>query len=188
MAMLGHTDLRKDTLIELDGELYRVVDYSHAAMGRGGAVARVKVKNLLTGALVEKTFRAADKIQSAELERAALQYLYREGNQYYFMDQTSFEQEAIDASKLGEQVNYLADGATVTLLKFQDRVVGIDLPNTVYMKVTECEPGARGDTVTAALKACTLETGLKTQVPLFIQVGDSIKVDTRTGQYLERAK
>ncbi len=188
MALLGHTDLRKDTLIELAGEPYRVLDYSHSAMGRGGAVARVKLKNLLTGAVTEKTFRSADKISAAQIDRASMQYLYHEGSEYFFMDQATFEQEALDTGMLGDQINYLSEGSNVVLLRFQGRLIGVELPNSVFLKVAECEPASKSDTVTAALKNCVLETGLKLNVPLFIQTGDSIKVDTRTGQYLERAK
>lgn len=188
MATLGHTELRKDTLIELSGEPYRVVDYSHAAMGRGGAVARVKLKNLLTGNVVEKTFRTADKIQAAAIGRQTMQYLYREGNDYLFMDESTYEQEAIADKLLSEQAPYIPEGASVMVLKFKDKIIGIELPAAVNLRVTHCEPGVRGDTATAALKACTLETGLNINVPLFINEGDVIRVDTRSGAYLERAK
>ncbi len=184
----AHTDLRKDTLIELEGVPFRVTDYSHAAMGRGGAVARVKIKNLLTGGVVEKTFRSSDKIPGAELDRADVQFLYREGGTYNFMDNSSYEQIAVDADMLGDQARFIAEGSSVQLLRFKDRIIGLEMPHNVYLTVTETEPGAKGDTATQALKPATVETGVQVMVPLFINEGDAIKVDTRDGRYLERKK
>jgi elongation factor P len=188
MAVYGHTDLKKDTLIELDGAPQRVLDYSHAAMGRGGAVARVKLKNLLTGAVTERTFRSADKIPSAEVERRTMQLLYREGNNLEFMNQETYEQESVPSDIVGEQSKFLADGSSVQLLFYNNRIIGAEVANNVMLAVTQTEPGARGDTATAALKPATVETGVQVMVPLFINEGDVIKVDTRDGRYLERQK
>ena len=184
----GHTDLKKDVLVELEGVPYRVTDYSHHAMGRGGAVVQVKLKNLLTGGVIEKSFRSSDKIQPAEVNRERVQLLYREGDDYYFMDQASYEQRTVSADILGDQAKFIADSAEVQLLTYQDRVIGLEIANAVYLNVTQTDPGAKGDTATTALKPATLETGVETMVPLFINEGDTIKVDTRSGAYLERKK
>lgn len=186
--MLGHTDLKKDTLIELDGAPYRVTDYTHHAMGRGGAVVQVKLKNLLTGGVIEKSFRTADKIQSAEVTRTRVQLLYREGDDYHFMNQETYDQQAVPGDILGDQARFIAEGAEVQLLEFNGRVIGLEMPNAVHLTVTETEPGAKGDTATTALKPAKLETGVGVMVPLFINEGDAVKVDTRSGAYLERKK
>lgn len=186
--MLGHTDLKKETLIELAGVPYRVTDYSHHAMGRGGAVVQVKLKNLLTGAVTEKSFRSSDKIQPAEVTRLSMQFLYREGNNLNFMDQTSYEQEIVSSDLLGDSAKFLAEGQAAQLLKFGERIIGAELPNNVYLKITHTEPGVKGDTVSATLKEATVETGARVMVPLFVNEGDVVKVDTRTGAYLERQK
>lgn len=184
----GHTDLKKDTLIELDGDPYRVIEYSHSAMGRGGAVVRTKLKNLLTGSVVDRSFRTADKVASANIERAVVQYLYSEGANKVFMNQVSFDQETVPNDILGEQSKFVAEGSEVTLLSFKGKIIGMEMPNNVVLKVTETEPGVRGNTANAALKPATVETGVQVMVPLFINEGDHIKVDTRTGLYLERQK
>ncbi|HSH31934.1 MAG TPA: elongation factor P [Candidatus Saccharimonadales bacterium] len=185
--MYGHTDLRKDILIELDGAPYRVVEYSHSAMGRGGAVVRTKLKNLLTGAVIERSFRTADKVAPAQLEREEMQYLYRDGDNAVLMNQSTYDQKLVSFDTLGEQSRFMAENTPVTLLGYKGKVIGMEMPNSVNLKVTQTEPGARGDTATAALKPCTVETGASINVPLFINEGDVIKVDTRTGQYLARA-
>jgi len=188
MAVLGHTDLRAGALIELDGVPYRVTDYTHKAMGRGGAVVQTKLKNLLTGGVVERSFRTADKIATADVSRANMQLLYREGSGLVFMNNDTYEQETVEADLLGDQARYVADGSTVTLLYFNGRVIGLEMPNAVFLEVTATEPGVRGDTATTALKPATLETGVQVNVPLFINEGDKIKVNTLNGNYLERAK
>jgi elongation factor P len=188
MAVLGHTDLKVGTLIEFEGAPYRVTDYTHKAMGRGGAVVQVKIKNLLNGGVVEKSFRSADKIASAEVTRANMQMLYRDGNDLALMNNETYEQESVSTDVLGEQAKYVADGTTVTLLYFNGRVIGLEIPNALYLEVVETEPGAKGDTATTALKPAKLETGIQVMVPLFINEGDRIKVNTLSGAYLERAK
>ncbi|MDB5179079.1 MAG: efp [Patescibacteria group bacterium] len=189
MAVYGHTDLKVGTLIELDGVPYRVTDYAHKAMGRGGAVVQVKIKNLLNGGVVEKSFRSSDKIASADVTRAHMQLLYRDSDgNLVFMNNETYDQETVPVEVLGEQAKYVADSTTVQLLFFNGRVIGLEVPNAVFLAVTETEPGVKGDTATAALKPATLETGVQVMVPLFINEGDRIKVNTLSGDYLERAK
>jgi len=186
--MYSINDLKKEVLITVEGVPYRVVDSQHVSLGRGGAVMRTKLKNLLTGAVLERTFRPSEKLEPAEITRASMQYLYKDGSALNFMNQASYDQEAVDEAILGEQSRFIAEGSTVTLMVFKGKVIGLEMPNSVTLKVTDTEPGVRGDTATTAMKAATLETGVIVQVPLFINEGDRVKVDTRSGQYLERAK
>lgn len=186
--MYSINDLKKEVLITLDGVPFRVVDSQHVSLGRGGAVMRTKLKNLLTGAVLERTFRPSEKLEPAAITRTQMQYLYRDGQNLNFMNQATYDQEAVPESVLGEQSRFIAEGSSVTLLVFKDKVIGLEMPNSTVLKVTKTEPGVRGDTATTAMKAATLETGVDVQVPLFINEGDSVKVDTRSGQYLERAK
>ena len=189
MALVyGHTDLKIGVLVELDGAPYRVVEYSHKAMGRGGAVVQVKLKNLLTGGVVEKSFRSSDKIAPADVSRVQMQMLYRDGNNLVFMNNETFDQETVGVDVLGDQAKYVADGTAVALEMFNGRVIGLEIPNAVHLEVTATEPGVRGDTATSALKPATLETGVSLMVPLFINEGDKIKVNTLTGAYVERQK
>jgi len=184
----GHTDLKIGVLIELDGVPYRVTEYTHKAMGRGGAVVQVRIKNLLNGGVVEKSFRSSDKIAPADVSRTNMQMLYREGSNLIFMNGETYDQETVSEDVLGPQAKWVADSSTVTLLHFKERVIGMEMPNAVYLEVSATEPGVRGDTATAALKPATLETGVQIMVPLFINEGDKIKVNTLSGTYLERAK
>lgn len=186
--MYSINDLKKDVLITIEGVPYRVVDSQHVSLGRGGAVMRTKLKNLLSGAVLERTFRPSEKLEPAEITRAGMQFLYKDGETYNFMNQSTYDQEAVAAAVLGDQARYIAEGTTVTLLVFKGKVIGQELANSVYLKITDTEPGVRGDTATTAMKAATLETGAAVQVPLFINEGDTVKVDTRSGQYLERKK
>ncbi|HUD11730.1 MAG TPA: elongation factor P [Candidatus Saccharimonadia bacterium] len=184
----GHTDLKIGVLIELDGVPYRVTEYTHKAMGRGGAVVQVRIKNLLNGGVVEKSFRSADKITPADVSRTNMQMLYRDDVNLVFMNDETYDQETVPEDVLGLQSKWVADGSTVTLLRFNGRVIGMEMPNAVYLHVVQTEPGVKGDTATAALKPATLETGVQLMVPLFINEGDKIKVNTLSGSYLERAK
>jgi elongation factor P len=186
--MYGHTDLKMGTLIEHEGVPYQVTDYSHAAMGRGGAVVRTKLKNLLTGSVIERTWRTADKIAPANIERRTAQFLYREGDTLNFMDETTYDQESVSANIMGDQAKYMVEGSSVTILNFKGKIIGVDMPNNVYLKIIHTEPGLKGDTVSNTLKAAEAETGVTVMVPLFINEGDEVKVDTRTGGYLERKK
>lgn len=186
--MYGITDLRKDTLIDIDGTPYRVTEYSHTQMGRGGATVKVKIKNLLDGTVLEKAFKTNEKISPASIDRAQLQYLYVNGSNLAFMDMASFDQYEV-AADLDEAVaKYFPEGAELTGLIYNNQVIGFDLPKNTVVRVTETPGGAKGNTSSGGTKPATLETGIEVQVPMFIKVGDGVKVDTRTGQYLERAK
>jgi elongation factor P len=184
----GHTDLRKGVVIEVDGAPHQVVESSHIAMGRGGAVMRTKLKNLISGAVVDRSFRAADKIQGADISNINLQFLYRDGSGFHFMNQESYEQEQLDRKVVGNTGRYLKEGAKAVVMYWGGRPIGVDIGNNVFLTVTHTEPGVKGDTATASLKPATLETGLEVMVPLFINEGDVVKVDTRDGRYLERQK
>jgi elongation factor P len=186
-TVYGHTDLKIGVLVELEGAPYRVTDYSHHAMGRGGAVVQVKLKNLLTGGVVEKSFRGSDKIQPADVSRVNMQMLYREGDNLVFMNNETYDQETVSSDVLGDQAKYVADDTTVGLQMFNGRVIGLEIPNAVVLGVTETEPGVKGDTATTALKPATLETGVQVMVPLFVNEGDKIKVNTLSGSYIARA-
>lgn len=186
--MYSISDLRIGTLIELDGAPFKVVTAQHVSMGRGGAVLRTRVKNLLTGAQLEKTFRPAEKISPANLQHQVAQFLYKEGTAFVFMDNQSYEQHQIPGELLAGKEQYLTEGSEATLMLSAGKIIEVSLPNSVQLKVTQSDPGVRGDTATAATKSCMVETGLKVNVPLFIKEGDVLKIDTRTGQYLERVK
>jgi elongation factor P len=173
--------------IDLDGELWSVLEYTHLKLGRGSAQVRMKMRNVKTGTTVERTFQAGEKFRRAHLDRKTVQYLYREDGVYHFMDTQTFEQTAMNREQLGVVANYLNDGQTLELLTYQDQPIGADLPPSVELEVITTDPGLRGDTATAGTKPATLETGLVIQVPLFVNEGDRVRVDTRTGQYLERA-
>jgi elongation factor P len=188
VAVLGHTDLKRGVVIELDGAPHQVMESSHIAMGRGGAVMRTKLKNLITGATFEKSFRSADKIPAANITKVNLQFLYADGASFHFMNQDTYEQEELSRQLVGEAGSYLKEGAKAIVMYFGDKPIGVDIGNNVFLGVTATEPGVKGDTATTALKPATLETGLSVMVPLFINEGDVIKVDTRDGRYLERQK
>lgn len=170
----------------MEGGLYRVLDYNHLKLGRGSAQVRLKLRDLRAGHTIERTFQASERFIRARLEHRSVQYLYSEGGLYYFMDNESFEQTPLDANLLGDTLNYLKEDMTMELLMYKDEPVGVELPVAAELKVIETGPGYKGDTATAGNKPATLETGIVIQVPLFINNGDTIKVDTRTGEYLER--
>ncbi|MSU76200.1 elongation factor P [Patescibacteria group bacterium] len=184
--MLGITQLKMNTKIELDGDPYVVLQFQHAKMGRGGAVVRTKLKNLKTGATVAKTFQGNDKVQPARLDSRTGQYLYSDGGNYTFMDTGNFEQFTIPSSVVSEQVKLLKEGLEVQLLQFKGQVIAVELPIKVSYKVTETDPGLKGDTAAGGTKPATLESGASVNVPLFVQIGDSVVVDTRTITYVER--
>src|SRR5262245_17838208 len=173
--------------LNLPEGLMTVVEFQHVKPGKGGAFVRTKLKNFRTGAVLEKTFRADEKVPLAVIDKREMQYLYREGASYVFMDNESYDQLHVDNTALGEAVKYIKEGDTVILPMYDGGVVGIDLSAAVELTITETEPGVQGDRVSGARKAATLETGLVVQVPLFIGPGERIKVDTRTGEYLARA-
>jgi elongation factor P len=184
--MISGGELRKGILIELDGKLYQVIDYQHVKMKRT-ALAKVKLRDINAGHTTERSFQSDEKLVRARLDSRSMQYLYNDGDLYYFMDEKSFEQISVNASQLGDSLNYLKEGTSVEVSSYKGEVVDIELPVAVELEVTKTEPGFKGDTATAGNKAAKLETGFTVQVPLFINEGDVIKVDTRTGAYLERS-
>ncbi len=184
--MISGSELRKGIIIELDGKLYQVVDYQHVKMKRT-ALARVRLRDLSAGHTIERSFQSDDKLVRARLESQPMQYLYNDGDVYHFMDTESFEQIEINRGRLGDALDYLKEGFTVEVSRYKGEVVDIELPVAVELEVTNTEPGFKGDTATGGSKPAKLETGLNIQVPLFINKGDVIKVDTRTGEYLERS-
>ncbi len=184
--MISTNDFRTGLTIEVEGDVYTVVDFQHVKPGKGSAFVRSKLKNLRTGAVIERTFRAGEKLPRAHLERKEMQYLYREGDSYVFMDNETYEQVSLTTEQLGDNVKYLKENMNIYLLTYGGNLIGVELPNFVELEVVAADPGVRGDTATGGTKSATLETGLAIQVPLFVEVGDVIRVDTRTGEYLER--
>jgi elongation factor P len=180
-------DLKNGMALDLPEGLVTVIEFQHVKPGKGGAFVRTKLKNFRTGGVVEKTFRADEKVPLAVIDKREMQYLYREGDAYVFMDNDSYEQIHVDAKELGQAVRYLKEGDAAVLPMYQDRIVGIELPAAVELTVTDTEPGVQGDRVSGARKPATLETGLVVQVPLFVEPGGRVKIDTRTGEYLARA-
>jgi len=184
--MIDSGELRKGLTIELDDRLYQVLGYQHIKMGRGSAQVRLKLRDIRSGHTIEKTFQSSEKFTRARLDYRNMQYLYNDGNSYYFMDEETFEQTPIDVSQLGDTLNYLKEGMSLEVSSYKGKLVGVELPITVELEVIDTGPGFKGDTATAGNKPAKLETGITIQVPLFINNGDVIKVDTRTGEYLER--
>ncbi len=184
--MIDVNDLRKGTTFELDGRLFRVLEYSHNKPGRGNATIRTKVRDIRTGATFEKTFQSGDRVQDIRIENRQMQYLYHDGDLYHFMDTTTYDQIALDAKMLDDAVNYLMDGMNVIVQDYNGEALGLDLPITVDLKVTQADIAVRGDTATGTNKYVTVETGYRVQVPLFVNEGDTIRIDTRSGAYLTR--
>ncbi len=183
--MISGSELRKGVTIELDGELYQVIDYQHIKMKRT-ALAKVKLRDIKAGHTIERTFQSDDKLIWARLDSRNMQYLYNDGNLYYFMDEQSFEQMPISASQLGDAINYLKEGMSLEVSSYKGELVGVELPITVELQIAETGPSFKGDSATAGNKPAKLETGITIQVPMFIDTGDVIKIDTRSGNYLER--
>lgn len=181
------SELKKGQTILLDGEMYKIMEWSHNKQGRGSANVRLQLKNVRNGANTERTFMAGSKFEDVRLERRPAQFMYADGNQYHFMDSETYEQFTISPAILGNAPDFMRENDTIDLLMFRDEPIDVDLPTTVVLEVTLTEPGLQGDRSTAGTKPATLETGLVTQVPLFVNTGDRIKVDTRDGKYLERA-
>jgi elongation factor P len=180
-------DLKNGMALDLPEGLFTVVEFQHVKPGKGGAFVRTKLKNVRTGAVLDRTYRADEKLEQAIIDKREMQYLYREGTQFVFMDNTTYDQIHVDGSTLGDAVKYLKEGDTAVLQLYRDDVVGTDLPAAVELTVTQTEPGVQGDRSSAGRKPATVETGVVVQVPLFVNVGDRIKVDTRSGEYLTRA-
>ena len=184
--MLGVQDLRKGATYIEDNDLWRVLEYAHNKTGRGSATIRVKVRNLRSGATLEKTYPSGNRVQDIRLDHATVQYLYHDEDLYFFMNTETYEQPAIGASVLGDSVNYLTDGMMLELETYEGEPISIELPTTVDLEVKETDPGFAGDTATNAVKPATLETGAVVSVPLFVNQGAKLRIDTRTGQYVER--
>jgi len=184
--MISATELRRGVIVELDGKLYQVMDYQHVKQKRT-ALARVKLRDVQGGHTFERTFQSSEKLVRARLELRDVQYLYGEGDLHHFMDQETFEQASLNTEQLGEAINYMKEGMSLQLSTYKGDIIGVELPVAVELEVTDTEPGFKGDTATAGTKPATMETGITVQVPLFVNQGDVIKVDTRTGEYLERA-
>ncbi len=184
--MISTNDLRTGVTVEIDGDVYMVVDFQHVKPGKGAAFVRTKIKNIKTGQVFERTFRAGEKLNRAIIERKTLQYLYSEGDIYHFMDTQTFEQIAINKDQIGESINYLKENIEVMVMFYEGISIGIEMPTFVELEVSQTEPGFKGDTATGGSKPATLETGASVQVPLFVNIGDVIRVDTRTGEYLSR--
>lgn len=187
MATISTNDLKNGMTLRIEGTLYDVSDFQHVKPGKGGAFVRTTLKNTRTGAVVERTFRADEKVERAIIDKREMQFLYRDGSDYVFMDNTTYEQLNVPAASLGTATNYIVDGSSVILMMFEGEIIGVDLPASVELTIAETEPGIQGDRVSGARKPATLETGLVVQVPLFVNVGDRVKVDTRSGEYLTRA-
>ncbi len=185
--MISTGDLKRGFVIELDGNEYQIVDWEHIKVGRGSAQARLKLRDIRGGHTIERTFQAGTKFRRIRTEHRTMQYLYREDDLLYFMNTETFDQEPLSLDVVGDSVNYLAENAEVEVLIVGENPVAVELPAAVPLVVAESDPGVKGDTATGATKPATLETGVTVNVPLFISPGDTIKVDTRSGQYLERA-
>jgi elongation factor P len=184
--LISTGDVKKGVIIELDGQLMKVLDWSHIKMARGSAQVRMKLQNVRKGDIVERTFQAGTRWPRARVESRRVQYLYNDGDNYHFMDSESYDQFSIGAGMLGDDARYLKENTDVFVSSYENEVLGVDLPVTVDLAVTQTEPGFAGDTATGAKKAATLETGLVVQVPLFVNEGDTLRVDTRTGEYVTR--
>ena len=181
-------DLKRGMTLDLDGTLYQVIEFQHVKPGKGGAFVRTKLRNLKTGAVVDRTFNAGVGVGLAIVERREMQYLYRDGENFVFMDTATYDQSSVPAAVVGEMAGYLTEGATAEVSTHEGTAIGIELPASVVLRVARTDPGVRGDRVSGAMKPATLETGLVVQVPLFVEEGDLVKVDTRTGEYLTREK
>ncbi|MEW6657149.1 MAG: elongation factor P [Thermodesulfobacteriota bacterium] len=186
--MYSTAEFKKGLKIELDGSPLMIVDFQHVKPGKGGAFVRTKLKNLLTGRVLDQTFRSGEKVKKPDLMEKEMQYLYKDGDRYCLMDNETYEQIMLSAEQVGDAVLYLTENMNLKVLIFNQQPVAVDLPNFVELTVAQAEPGVRGDTATGGTKPATLESGAVIQVPLFINEGDRLKVDTRTGTYIERLK
>lgn len=186
--MYQPTDLKKGTVCQIDGQPYRVVEYGQKVMGRGGSIVNVKLKNLITGAVIPKTFKGAEKIEPAEVSTKSVQYLYNDGETFYFMDPETFEQFEVTRDIVDSAASYLKEGDMLSLQFFGERVINVELPKNLFLVVTYAEDVVKGDTTSNVLKDAKLETGLVIKVPSFIKTGDVVSVDTSTGEYRERQK
>lgn len=185
--MITAGDFRNGVTFDMDGSVFQIIEFQHVKPGKGAAFVRTKIRNVISGAVVEKTFNPTDKFPTAFIERKDMEYLYNDGDLYYFMDQESYETVPIDRSKLGDAFRFVKENMVVKILSYKGVIFGSEAPNFVELLVTQTEPGVRGDTATYDTKPATLETGAEIRVPIFINEGEMIRVDTRTGEYMERA-
>ena len=185
--MITAGDFRNGVTVEMDDSVYQIIEFQHVKPGKGAAFVRTKVRNVITGAVVERTFSPTDKFPTAYVERKEMEYSYNDGDLYYFMDQESFELVPINQAELGDNFKFVKENMVCRILSYKGKVFGVEPPNFVELEVTQTDPGFKGDTATNATKPATLETGAEIRVPLFINEGDRIRVDTRTGEYMERA-
>ena len=179
-------DIRNGTTFELDGNVFKVVEFQHVKPGKGAAFVRVKMKNVITGAVIERTFNPSEKLQGAEIEKREMQYLYNDADLYYFMDNETYEQMPLNEDQLGDALKFIKENMSVKILSFKGKVFSVEPPMFVELEVTYTEPGFSGNTTTTSGKPATLENGLEISVPLFVEIGDRIRIDTRTGEYMER--
>ena len=186
--MISVNDFKTGVTIEVDGNIWKVMEFQHVKPGKGAAFVRSKLRNMLTGAVNDKTFIAGEKVAKAQINNQKMSYLYSTGEAYVFMDNATYEQIEVPEAQLEYELNFLKENMEVSILMFGDEILGIDLPTTVELEVTETEPGVKGDTAQGATKAATVETGAVIQVPIFINEGEKIQIDTRSGEYLGRAK
>lgn len=186
MAVIDTSEFRNGLKIEIDDHPYEIVEFQHVKPGKGSAFVRTKYRSLISGNVLEKNFRSGDKFERPDIEEKSMQFLYKEGTDYHFMDQKTFEQTFLPEDALGSAKDFLKENIEAQILFYRGKAIGVTVPNTMELKIVKCDPGVRGDTVSGALKPAELETGFVVQVPLFINEGDVIKVDTRTGQYLTR--
>ena len=185
-AVYSAGDFRNGTTFEMEGNVFRVVEFQHVKPGKGAAFVRVKMKNVVTGAVLERTFNPSEKLQGAEIEKREMQYLYNDGDLYYFMDNNTYEQVPLNAEQIGDALKYIKENMNVTMQSIKGNVFNVEPPMFVELKVEYTEPGFSGNTTTTSGKPAKLENGLEISVPLFIEIGDVIRIDTRTGEYMER--
>lgn len=185
--MISAGDFRNGVTFDMDGDVFQIIEFQHVKPGKGAAFVRTKIRNVISGSVTDKTFNPSDKFPTAFIERKDMQYLYQDGSLYYFMDTESFEQEPIDEHKLDDNFKFVKENMEVKVLSYKGVVFGVEPPNFVELTVTETDPGFKGDTATNATKPAILETGAQIKVPLFIDEGTLIRIDTRTGEYMERA-
>ena len=184
--MISAGEFRNGVTIELEGNIYQIIEFQHVKPGKGAAFVRTKLKNIKSGGVVEKTFRPTEKCETAHIDRKDMQYLYNDGELYNFMDNETFEQIALNADVIGDALKFVKENETVKVVSHKGQEFAVEAPLFVELEITECEPGVKGDTATGATKPCTVETGATLNVPLFVNQGDVIKIDTRTGEYLSR--
>ena len=186
LIMISAGDFRNGVTFEMDSQVFKIVEFQHVKPGKGAAFVRTKLKNVMTGAVLERTFNPTEKVQEAQIDRKEMQYLYNDGEMYYFMDNETYEQLPLTADDLGDTLNYLVDNMNVKVMSYKGKVFGVEAPLFVELEITYTEPGFKGDTSTGATKPATTQTGYVLNVPLFVDIGDKIRIDTRTGEYMER--